>query len=443
MKTPIVDFVKKYAQANPTRLHVPGHKGKCVLGCEQWDLTEIVGADSLYNANGIIWESQQNASAVFGCPTFYSAEGSSLAIRAMLYLLQQHAISQSAEPKILATRNVHKSFVSGAALLDIDVQWLSNSSNSYLSCTIDLDNLQQALQQHKPTALYVTSPDYLGNLADIANVAKVCHQHNVLLAVDNAHGSYLKFLNPSLHPIDLGADICCDSAHKTLPVLTGGAYLHISPNSPSSLVQNAPNALSLFGSTSPSYLIMQSLDLANQTVDSDQYKAQLQHCCGDVSQLKANLANIGYQLCGNEPLKVTLATKGYGYFGTQVAQHLQDNNVYVEMFDDDFVVMMFSPSNNEADFQHTLKALACLPQKQAIPHTNIEPHQPQRAMTLRQATLACTTVLPVSQCLGRVCAQANVACPPCVPIIMCGEVVDQQTIDTLLYYKTTHLQVVK
>ncbi|MBQ8873209.1 MAG: amino acid decarboxylase, partial [Clostridia bacterium] len=69
MKTPIVDFVKKYAQANPTRLHVPGHKGKCVLGCEQWDLTEIVGADSLYNANGIIWESQQNASAVFGCPT--------------------------------------------------------------------------------------------------------------------------------------------------------------------------------------------------------------------------------------------------------------------------------------------------------------------------------------------------------------------------------------
>ncbi len=443
MKTPIVDFVQKYAKSNPTRLHVPGHKGRCALGCEQWDLTEIDGADSLYNASGIIWESQQNASKLFGCPTFYSAEGSSLAIRAMLYLLQQHALSCGKQPLILAMRNVHKSFVSGCALLDLDVEWLPNNSNNYLSCVTDLDALQKLLETQKPTAFYLTSPDYLGNVADIHVIAEICHKNNVLLAVDNAHGSYLKFLSHSLHPIDLGADICCDSAHKTLPVLTGGAYLHISANAPQMLAQNAPNALALFGSTSPSYLILQSLDLANKTIASSKYKLRLQQCCKQVATLKTTLTNHGFLLCGSEPLKITLLAKTYGYAGNEIASYLQQNNVFVEMFDEDVVVMMFSPDNDSQDFLLTTHLLTALPQKSAMDCNNPMPHQPQRAMTLRQATLSNTIVLPTQQTLGRICAQANVACPPCVPIIMCGEVVDSQTIQTLLYYNVTHLQVVK
>ena len=225
MNTPICDFVRRYAESKTLRLHMPGHKGKGPLGIEQLDITEISGADSLYEASGIIAESEANASALFGCPTFYSTEGSSQCIRAML-----HLATCGRNRRIAAARNVHKTFLSAAALLDLQVDWLyPDSEGSYLACPITAETLENyfATCEEIPAAVYVTSPDYLGNLLYIDALAAVCHRYGSLLLVDNAHGAYLKFLPDSRHPMDLGADLCCDSAHKTLPVLTGGAYLHI------------------------------------------------------------------------------------------------------------------------------------------------------------------------------------------------------------------------
>ena len=102
-------------------------------------------------------------------------------------------------------------------------------------------------------------------------LADICHEHGVLLLVDNAHGAYLKFLTPSRHPLDLGADLCCDSAHKTLPTLTGCAYLHVSKSAPRELADYGKEALRLFGSTSPSYLMLASLDNDNYTVTVENY----------------------------------------------------------------------------------------------------------------------------------------------------------------------------
>ena len=238
MKTPICDFVNTYARSDSIRLHMPGHKGisekesSLPFLAEAFDITEIPGADSLYEADGIIRESEKNASLIFGSHTFYSTEGSSQCIRAMLYLSLIYAKSQGKTTTIAAARNVHKSFISAAAMLDIDINWIysenTSNDNSYLSCTVDADALDKKLSslKEKPFAFYITSPDYLGNISDVSAISRVCHKHGVLLLVDNAHGAYLKFLSPSQHPIDLGADLCCDSAHKTLPVLTGGAYLH-------------------------------------------------------------------------------------------------------------------------------------------------------------------------------------------------------------------------
>ena len=115
MDTPIYDFAKAYQSAAPARLHMPGHKGRGPLGCEGLDLTEITGADSLFEASGIIAQSEQNASRLFGCPTFYSTEGSSLCIRAMVRLSCLWAELQGRAPLILAARNVHKTFLSAAA----------------------------------------------------------------------------------------------------------------------------------------------------------------------------------------------------------------------------------------------------------------------------------------------------------------------------------------
>ena len=219
MTTPVWDFLKGYRREG--RLHMPGHKGAGPLGCERWDITEVAGADSLYEASGIIAESEGNAAALFGSgATFYSTEGSSQCIKAMLFLALRHRPAGT-PPVILAARNVHKSFVHAAALLDFEPLWLwpEEGTSSLCACPVTAEGLERALRAlpAPPAAVYVTSPDYLGNLADISALAAVCHAHGTLLLADNAHGAYLRFLSPSLHPLDQGADLCCDSAHKTLP----------------------------------------------------------------------------------------------------------------------------------------------------------------------------------------------------------------------------------
>ena len=108
MDTPICDFVRRYTQSNTLRLHMPGHKGISFLGMEARDITEISGADSLYEADGIIAQSEANASRLFGCKTYYSTEGSSQCIRTMLYLLRIYAVQTGKRPLIAAGRNVHK-----------------------------------------------------------------------------------------------------------------------------------------------------------------------------------------------------------------------------------------------------------------------------------------------------------------------------------------------
>jgi arginine/lysine/ornithine decarboxylase len=311
MDTPICRFLEAYAAKDPVRLHMPGHKGQG-SPVAPYDLTEVEGADSLYEAGGIIAESERNAGLLFGCHTFYSTEGSSLAIRAMLYLAALEAKHRGQKPHIVAGRNAHKVFLSAVALLDLAVTWLSPKGSSYLSCPITADDLREALTRDPSvTAVYLTSPDYLGNTVDLKAIAAVCHQHGVLLLVDNAHGAYLKFLPQSRHPMDLGADLCCDSAHKTLPTLTGCAYLHIAKTAPAFLAERAKQALGLFGSTSPSYLMLASLDAVNRYLAED-FRRDLTACAARVERLKTALIARSYTLVGDEPMKITIAPKAYG-----------------------------------------------------------------------------------------------------------------------------------
>ena len=233
MNTPVCDFCRNYAESDALRLHMPGHKGVPLTGLEPLDLTEIDGADSLFEANGILRESEENASRLFGAHSFYSTEGSSLCIRAMLQLVCQYARGKGTRPRVLAGRNAHKTFLSAAALLDFSVEWLySISMSSYLSVVFTPAELENKFKncEKLPHVLYLTDPDYLGNKLDVKKIAEICKKYGVLLIIDNAHGAYLKFLPQSEHPVDSGADMCCDSAHKTLPSLTGGAYIHISKN---------------------------------------------------------------------------------------------------------------------------------------------------------------------------------------------------------------------
>lgn len=439
MKTPICDFVKEYSDSDTVRLHMPGHKGVSRLGCEGRDITEIGGADVLYRSCGIIRESEENAAALFGTArTVYSTEGSSLCIRGMLFL----AMQATAKRTFLAGRNAHSTFVTACALLDAEVDWLWGG-DTLTACAVTAEMVEQALCKtaEKPAAVYVTSPDYLGNILDIAAIAAVCHRHGVLLLVDNAHGAYLRFLSEDKHPISLGADLCCDSAHKTLPVLTGGAYLHIS-TTVAELGEQAEHTLSLFASTSPSYLILQSLDGVNPYLE-DGFAADLATCCDKVQELKTALATHGYTLAGDEPLKVTVATKGYGYTGEEVAARLEKEGIVCEFADPDYIVMMFAPSHTVEDFRRLTTALCALTKREPLTDTMPTIGKPQVKASLRDALFAPAEVLPLTECVGRVLASPTVSCPPAVPILVGGEVVDEDAIRVFRYYGYKTLRTVK
>ena len=422
---------------------MPGHKGRAFIGAEHLDITEIAGADSLYKASGIIAESEKNASELFGCPTYYSTEGSSQCIRAMLYLAQLFAREKGRNGTVLAARNAHKTFHSAAALLDIDVDWLYGHGSSYLSCDISAKDVEEYFKGAKkvPCAVYLTSPDYLGNVLDIRAISEVCRRYGALLLVDNAHGAYLRFLQRSEHPIDLGADICCDSAHKTLPVLTGGAYLHISEQLANVIGYAVKDALSLFGSTSPSYLILQSLDAANTYLEY--HRERLADFINKVNDLKNALVNGGYSLYGDEALKITVQAKKYGYYGTEFAEILFKNGIVCEFSDRDFTVMMLTPENSEEELSRLRHAMLSISKRDEIIESMPSFSKKLRAVSIREAALSPFETVSVSDAIGRVSSVSAVGCPPAVPITVSGEIIDENAAECFKYYGINTCKVIK
>lgn len=441
MKTPIVSFLKSYQEKSPVRMHMPGHKGAGILGFEGMDLTEISGADELFEAEGIIKESEQNASSLFGCPTYYSTQGSTLCIQTMCTILCQDAKSKGKKPKILAGRNAHRSFIHAAALLDFEIEWLYGNSD-YLSCKIHAEDLEKAIIESHPTAVYLTNPDYLGNLLDIKSLASVCKKHNVLLAIDNAHGAYLRFLEPSLHPIDLGADLCCDSAHKTLPVLTGGAYLHLSPSLNQVWKNDVKHFMEYFSSTSPSYLIMASLDATNEVLDTT-FKKSLSECIQRVDGLKNTLTQHGYTILFGEPMKITISTKEFGYTGNEIANLLMECDIYPEFYDSDYIVLMPSPYNTKDDLKRLETCLCGIDRKPILINKPPKLEQSKKAMNVRQALFSSSITLDVSKSLGQVCSSVTVSCPPAILPVIPGEVISESSIEVMKYYGIETVRVVK
>ena len=435
MTTPICDFVNKYSASSPVRLHMPGHKGACLTGPEAFDITEIDGADDLFHPAGIIKESEENASCIFDSHTFYSCEGSSLSIRGMLYLARTYSESSV----ILASRNAHKVFLTACGLLDMDIKWIHSESNSLLFQPVTPKSVKEALNSldEPPCAVYITSPDYLGGIADICGIAQVCKRYNVPLLVDNAHGAYLNFLG--MHPIKLGADMCADSAHKTLPCLTGASYLHVSKNAPEYFFKNAKNALSVFASTSPSYLILQSLDKANEYLESLDLSAFAKSC----DELKSKLISLGFELYGDEPLKITVCTKFYGYLATEVQDYLKEHNIFAEFADKDFLVLMLSPFNDDIHMDALYEALKKLPARPAINEKPFDIIPCERVLSVREALFKPCEVISVSDSLGRICAVPAVSCPPAIPIVCSGERISQNAIDAFKYYGIERISVIK
>lgn len=445
MNTPICDFVRQYSAREPLRLHMPGHKGQSFLGAEPLDITEIPGADVLYHAEGIILESEENAVSLFGTKkTLYSAEGSSLPIRAMLYLVSLYAARQGRKPLIAAGRNAHKVFITAAALLDVQVSWLyPEGKGNLLSCEITPEGLEAFLRTapELPAAVYITSPDYLGNMADVAGLSRVCRKYGCLLLVDNAHGAYLNFLEESLHPMALGADLCCDSAHKTLPVLTGGAYLHVGKAAPGLFSEAAESAMALFASTSPSYLILQSLDQANAYL-ANGFREKLKDAVQAWDRVKDSLKDAGWVLTGQEPLKLTILPKSHGYTGEELAELLEKQNIFCEFSDPDHLVLML-PVEFVGPLPGIVEAaLLAIPRRTAISSAAPVLHRAETVLSPHEALFRPSRMVSTRDALGKIMADPTVSCPPAIPVVCSGERIERWAVDAMAYYGITRVRVI-
>lgn len=415
--------MKKYAEGNAVRGHMPGHKGHAPFPCGfdnafLYDITEIKDADALFEAEGIIAESEKNASRLFGTvETIYSCAGSTGCIQAML------AAVCGKGSHIIAARNAHRAFINTCALLDMTVEWIfPRNTDTAVSGEISPEDVEAALKRSRASAVYITSPDYLGHISDIKAISEVCRRYGAYLICDNAHGAYTAFLEPSLHPIALGADICCDSAHKTLPVLTGGAYLHVGN---AALAGRAKECMSLFCSSSPSYLILQSLDLCSRYL-AERFPDELKRTVSKINELKAELSPI-YEFYGEEPLKLTIHSAARGINGNDLAEYLRSKDIECEYADSSYAVLMLSPFNSDSDFERISSALKTVKMPKILMRSSplVFP-EPKQMMPIREAMFSPCRYVPVNEAVGKICGRTISACPPGIAAAIPGELITEE-----------------
>lgn len=420
MNTPICNFLQNY---NFERFHMPSHNGHSTNflrnnSIEQFDITEVNGADDLFNSDGIILQSEENLSSLyqtkFSC---YSCGGSTLAIQTML------ACSLNLGDTVIAPRNVHRAFINTCALLDLNPVFIQGDScTNLISYQFTLEQLQHTINANpQAKAVYLTSPDYLGIVQDISSISKICKKHNLLLIVDNAHGAHLKFCPNDIHPISLGADICCDSAHKTLGVLTGGAYVHVSQTTNHPYTKDSlKRSMSIFGSSSPSYLILASLDNNNVFLDT---RAKLEYArLSDIAtRLQSVAEQRGILIANDDFTKLVLYSDTF-----DITTLLRQNNIEPEMSSNGIVVLMLSPFHTQQQLHSLENLLKSIPVQQMNLPESFTPTC-EKSISIRNATFCASNVIPIEDCIDKITSNTIYNCPPAIPLIVAGEKINKQT----------------
>jgi arginine decarboxylase len=423
-------FIEDFISKGISRFFMPAHKGnissKKII---KYDITEIDGADYLFSATGIIRNSEILTAKLFGVKnTIYSTSGSTLCIQTMLSVLKRELQIE----KIIAIRNVHISFVNACALCDITPIWIypNYTDENFVGGVIDIEKLENMIIENQDAgAVYITSPDYLGNMAVIKKIAEICKRHNKILCVDNAHGAYLKFTQKDLHPMSLGADICCDSVHKTLLSLTGGAFLHSNLNVD---YLDLKKNMSIFGSTSPSYLTLASLDKCNDYLEKYAKK--------DFTNLEKKIKRV-VDICRQRGIsgifntgdfcKLTLDYSSIGYDSEEIRSYLQSKKIEPEYIGGSFVVFLISPFNKKKDFRRLENAIKLIEIKKAIKKETFDIQISNSSLNLRNAFLCEYETVDIDDAQGRFSAEVSIKCPPGVPIIIYGEEISQNLVKVL------------
>lgn len=442
MDSVLKNGLDKYLQNNYSSFHMPGHGGKSpVLGIFgdilKYDLTELDGTGNLFDEEGDISKSEQNAAKLYeSAKTLYSTGGCTLPIQTMLRL------TLGSGDKILVARNAHKSVINTIALLGAEPVWMDGDGDKMpLFGRIKSQTVATHLKSDgKIKAVFVTSPDYYGVISDIGGISKICLQFGIPLLVDAAHGSHLKFCDNSLDPIASGATMAAYSSHKTLPVLTGGAMLHIADEK---YADKARSAMRLFCSTSPSYLIMLSLDICIKWLSENgeqTYKALAQKC----ESIRAVARKCGFDFPQGEtdPCRLTFLTKAKCITGLEFADHLRSCGIECE-FADEYSAVLLPP--------HFLSNESTELLSDAIKSTKDGSHEfsmavlPEAAKEISPGKVLSldTERISVDDSVGRIAAEPVCICPPCIPLVSYGEKISYEIVKYLKKCSIFDILVVK
>lgn len=427
MSAPLYDALVHHRNLGRASFHTPGHKNSPEAlppDLYSLDFTELPDTDSLFDASGPILEAERQAAELFGTArTCLSAGGCTLCIQAMLRLAAPEG------GKVLCSRVIHRGAVNAMALLGLEPVWAMPQ------------DIIKTLEAHPDVkAVYVTSPDYYGRLLDIASLSAACKKHGVPLLVDCAHGAHLMFTEPKLHPLLLGASMTADSAHKTLGVLTGGAWLNIGD---ARYAEGAKRAMALFGSTSPSYPVMASLDWAREWLRTHPGAfAPPQRSVAEIrSAALARGIALPEGLC--DPTRITLDTASVGLAGTRAAELFRAAGVEPEFADARYVVLIATPFNTPEDFLRVKNAVESLPVGTPLPEEPPLPPLPPIGATLREAIFAESESVVLENSVGRLAAEAACPCPPGVPVVMPGERITEEVAEFLRGYGFFRIEVLK
>lgn len=437
----LFDTQKEYIKSGLSRFHTPGHSGQpgAIPYFGQllpYDVTEVEDFDSLYHSSGVIKDCEERLAKIYETKaTLISSGGCTLAIQAML------ALAVPEKGRVLMGRNAHRSAISACALLDITPVWMYPEAGGVVTPA----QVKKSLG-HNPdvSAVYLTSPNYYGQLCDIRAISEICRSRGVPLLVDNAHGSHLGFLETNLHPIHLGADMSACSVHKTLPVLTGGALLNIGNEK---FVPRAKEKMALFGSTSPSYLTMASIDLLADRVDSG-FKQNFLTLEKRAAALKnyAELSGLCLPEGECDPVRFTLHTGKNGISGQAAYEVFRNLGAVAEYYDNEYIVFILTPFHTQHDFERLYEGVGLLGSMAVENPAEISEKQSfpcsVQAISVRSAVFAESETVDISKAAGRIAADSVTPCPPGIPVLIPGEMITEDTVEYLKSEKISGLRVV-
>jgi arginine/lysine/ornithine decarboxylase len=453
---PLFSAITQYI-ANPLiPFHMPGHTGGEAVhpellqllgtGTYKADLTELDALDCLHHPETVIKQTQEKMAAI------YNAAYSYLLVNGSTVGLMAAVLAASKENEtVLVNRNCHRSVLSGLVLsgampVFYQPDWIEDM---HLYGPTDPEVIDEFLENHDVSAVFITSPTYEGVVSDTRAIATVCQKYGVPLVVDEAHGAHWRYSDrlPS-NAIDAGADLAVQSLHKSCGSLTQSALLHISRESTLDH-QEIEQHLRLLQTTSPSYLLMTSLDAAATYMISEQGRDKLEKLINEAFTLREKLEKIPrIELLSQTAHRLIdptrLFVKILNLSGERFTEILENQyHIGVESLNHQGVLLFLNTGNTPQDFEHLYTAIKEIATsgETDFPQNLPLPQLPKMIMSPREAYRSESISLPLSQAVGRIAQYPIVKCPPGISIVIPGEKLTANHLSGLI--AETRIQVVQ